>query len=274
MNGSAASSTPRIFVSHSHEDDAFCRRLIGDLRARLGEEAVWYDASGGLHGGDDWWERIVAEITARPYFLVVLSPHADTSGWVRQEMAIAFRQHVESGKRLPPVRLLPSPRRADWAGIHEFDFQAHADPERYAAAFAQVLLVLGIDPNARRPAPQPRQPQRAATTPAHVVIPGIQASAAAEAPHMPKPRVTATDQLANVIEVVELGRRTGLLSVEHDSGSQHEEGEIYFLKGRATYASMAGLRGREAYVAMSRWGPCRFSFDRAAASPIPNIAAP
>ena len=31
---------------------------------------------------------------------------------------------------------------------------------------------------------------------------------------MAKPRVTATDRLANVIEVVELGQRTGLLSAE------------------------------------------------------------
>lgn len=91
---------------------------------------------------------------------------------------------------------------------------------------------------------------------------------------MPKPRVTATDQLANVIEVVELGRRTGLLSAERGSGSVHEEGEIYFLQGRAMYASLAGLRGREALAAMSRWGACRFSFDREVPSPSPNIAAP
>ena len=91
---------------------------------------------------------------------------------------------------------------------------------------------------------------------------------------MPKPRVTATDQLANVIEVVELGRRTGLLSVERGSGSVHEEGEIYFLHGRANYASLAGLRGREALAAMSRWGACRFSFDRDVPNPVPNISAP
>jgi WD40 repeat protein len=64
-----------IFVSHSHEDDAFCLELIGDLRARLGKEAVWYDTSGGLDGSDAWWDRIVVEIAARPNFLVVLSSH-------------------------------------------------------------------------------------------------------------------------------------------------------------------------------------------------------
>lgn len=146
--GTPSQSVPRIFVSHSHEDDAFCLRLIGDLRARLGEDAVWYDTSGGLHGGDDWWDRIVQEITARPLFLVVLSPHADASKWVQQEMGIAFRQHVESGKQLLPVRIAPSPRRADWAAIHEFDFQAYIQPERYAAALTDLLGVFGAESNA------------------------------------------------------------------------------------------------------------------------------
>jgi hypothetical protein len=56
----------RIFVSHSHQDNAFGVRLVQDLRAALGgdEAAVWYDASGGLHGGDEWWRKIVAEITS------------------------------------------------------------------------------------------------------------------------------------------------------------------------------------------------------------------
>ena len=90
---------------------------------------------------------------------------------------------------------------------------------------------------------------------------------------MAKPRVTATDRLANVIEVVELGQRTGLLSVERGSGSVLEEGEMYFISGRVMYASLAGLRGREALAALSRWGPCRFAFDRDAPRPAPNVAS-
>lgn len=138
--------TPRIFVSHSHEDSAFCLKLVADLRARLGDDAVWYDTSGGqhrLHGGEAWWDQIIAEITERPYFLVVLSPYATASNWVAQEMAIAFRQHVELGKRLLPVRLADSPRRIDWAGIQEFNF---ADPRSYDEALAEFLSALNVDP--------------------------------------------------------------------------------------------------------------------------------
>lgn len=91
---------------------------------------------------------------------------------------------------------------------------------------------------------------------------------------MAKPKVTATDQLSNVIEVVELGQRTGMLLVERGSGSVLEEGEIYFIRGRAVYASMAGLRGREALAALGRWGSCRFAFDREALRPDANLTNP
>lgn len=91
---------------------------------------------------------------------------------------------------------------------------------------------------------------------------------------MAKPRVTATDRLSNVIEVVELGQRTGLLTVERGSGSVLEEGEIYFVSGRAVYASLAGLRGREALAGLSRWGACRFAFDTDAARPSSNLMPP
>ncbi|HEV2459809.1 MAG TPA: EVE domain-containing protein, partial [Ktedonobacterales bacterium] len=50
----------RIFVSHSHQDNDFGMRLVHDLRLALGgsEESVWYDTSGGLHVGDEWWRVI------------------------------------------------------------------------------------------------------------------------------------------------------------------------------------------------------------------------
>lgn len=136
--------TPRIFVSHSSEDDEFCLRLIADLRSELGEDGIWYDMSGGLHGSDDWWDRILAEITERPYFLVVLSPNASASNWVAQEMKIAFRQHVDLGKRLLPVRLADSPRREDWRSIQEFNFTQHQDPVAYSEAFDDLLRALGV----------------------------------------------------------------------------------------------------------------------------------
>src|SRR5689334_3244006 len=91
---------------------------------------------------------------------------------------------------------------------------------------------------------------------------------------MAKPRVTATDRLSNIIEVVELGRRTGLLSVERDTGSIIEEGAVYFISGHPVFAALASLRGRDALRALSRWAECRFAFDPDAPPPAPNVSAP
>jgi hypothetical protein len=89
---------------------------------------------------------------------------------------------------------------------------------------------------------------------------------------MTKPTVTATDRLENVLDVVELGRRTGLLRVERGAGTMREEGEVYFLQGKPIYAAIAGLRGREALRFLAQWSGCYFSFDPQVAQPIPNIS--
>src|ERR1700693_4189604 len=90
----------RIFVSHNHLDNEFGTRLTQDLRRVLGDEsAVFYDVLGGLHGGEMWWEKIVEELTARDVFLLVLSPDAMNSLWVRREISIALNRN----KYLLPV---------------------------------------------------------------------------------------------------------------------------------------------------------------------------
>ncbi len=89
---------------------------------------------------------------------------------------------------------------------------------------------------------------------------------------MPKPRVTATDRLSNVMSVVDLGRRTGLLSVERTVGLMLEEGEMYFVSGAPIYATLGRLRGHDALVELAQWSECRFCFDPHAPQPIPNIA--
>ncbi len=149
-------ASPRIFVSHSHVDDTFGRRLVADLRARLGEDAVWYDASGGLHGGDEWWTTIRAEITARDVFLVVLSPDALASVWVPREMNIAYFQHVKVGKRLIPVFYRPCEPPADWQLVHGFDFTGS---QSYDQALAGLLADLGVAQAGQSPpAPAPPAP--------------------------------------------------------------------------------------------------------------------
>lgn len=147
-------STPRIFVSHSHKDNDFGLRLIADLRRDLGsEDAVWYDVSGGLHGGDAWWRKIVAEITAREVFLVVLSPDAVASKWVEDEIDLAWQQkNSAAGKVIIPVLYRDCEVRADLKTRQMISFVPSAGIS-YSAAYGQLLTALGRPSTMPPPSP-------------------------------------------------------------------------------------------------------------------------
>lgn len=137
-----------VFVSHSHHDNTFGLRLIADLRAHLGDDAVWFDASGGLQGGDDWWRKIVEQILARDAFLVILSPDALASPWVRKEMDLAYNQHVTRAKPLLPVLYRACEPPVDWQLIQMI---AIDEPQRDVAAYEHgledILRALGAGAN-------------------------------------------------------------------------------------------------------------------------------
>lgn len=131
---------PRIFVSHSHEDDAFGIKLVEDLRRALrDDDAVWYDAAGGLLGGDAWWSKIIYEITTRPVFVVILSPAAMNAKYVLTEFDIAFRQwHSAAGKHIIPVLYQPCETRDDIKLLQTVSFVA----KPYEQAFDDLLRAL------------------------------------------------------------------------------------------------------------------------------------
>ena len=71
---------------------------------------------------------------------------------------------------------------------------------------------------------------------------------------------TLTDRLANVIEVIQLGRKTGILTAERDTGSMLEHGMITFVKGQVTQTSVGQHTGFPAFNVLKTWGTCRFAF--------------
>lgn len=77
---------------------------------------------------------------------------------------------------------------------------------------------------------------------------------------MSQRRGTTTDRLSNVIEVIQLGRRTGFLTVERGEGPGREEGELTFVHGQITYARGGQFVGQRALDWLHSWGACRFTF--------------
>ncbi len=135
------SQSVSIFISHSHQDDEFGVRLATDLRRILGDDsAVWYDASGGLHGGDTWWRKIVAELSARPIFIIVLSPDALESPWVADEMNLAWKQkNSPGGKRIIPILYRPC---TPWAEVETLQIVSCLPPKTYEQAFAELSTAI------------------------------------------------------------------------------------------------------------------------------------
>ncbi|HET9999341.1 MAG TPA: DUF4388 domain-containing protein [Ktedonobacteraceae bacterium] len=76
---------------------------------------------------------------------------------------------------------------------------------------------------------------------------------------MPQP-ATSTDRLANVIQVIQLGRKTGTLTAERDSSSGLEHGIIFFVNGQVARASVHQIEGTAAFNRLNTWSACRFTF--------------
>ncbi len=77
---------------------------------------------------------------------------------------------------------------------------------------------------------------------------------------MPSRQGIATDQLINVIQVLQLGRKTGELQAERQNGPQSEFGLLKFVHGRVTFAQCGQLDGQSALHWLQSWGQCRFVF--------------
>jgi tetratricopeptide (TPR) repeat protein len=136
----------RFFISHSTKDHQFCLQLVEDLRSVLGDvDAVWYDASGGLHGGDAWWRKIEQELSTRNVFIVVLSPEAVASSWVNDEIDIAWRRKNDPDParrmRLFPILYKPCKIRPSLESLKIISF---VPPNSYQAALEELLLALGL----------------------------------------------------------------------------------------------------------------------------------
>jgi Domain of unknown function (DUF4388) len=77
---------------------------------------------------------------------------------------------------------------------------------------------------------------------------------------MSQRRGTITDKLLSVIQVLQLGKKTGHLLVERGEGMVLEEGEIIFSNGQVIRARVDKLQGQQAMNKLSTWSTCRFIF--------------
>src|SRR5437763_5383625 len=73
-------------------------------------------------------------------------------------------------------------------------------------------------------------------------------------------RGTTTDNLLNIIQVIQLGQKTGYLMTERGEESEPEEGELVFVSGQIVEAHCGNLAGSQALEWLKTWRVCRFLF--------------
>jgi hypothetical protein len=100
-----------IFVSHAHGDRRFLRRLVAVLRSH--GIPFWYSKT-HLIGAQRWHDEIGRALARCDWFLVVLSPQATKSEWVKRELVFALNERRYRGKIVPVLLKSCNYNRLSW----------------------------------------------------------------------------------------------------------------------------------------------------------------
>lgn len=138
----------KIFVSHSHYDEDFASGLVEDLQV-AGADA-WLDEN--ELGGGNFQERINEALADCEWFLLVLTPDALASSWVRMEVDAAIRlKHQAQIRDLIFIKAADVEYRelpALWGVFNILD--ATID---YESALAKTMKAVGLLPIEKNPMP-------------------------------------------------------------------------------------------------------------------------
>ena len=87
-----------LFLSHAVRDREFVDRLVSVLR-RHGVP-LWYSQT-NIRGAQQWHDEIGKALRRCDWFLIVLSPQAVNSMWVKRELLFALQQNRFENKIVP-----------------------------------------------------------------------------------------------------------------------------------------------------------------------------
>lgn len=127
-----------VFLSHSHADKPFARRLAADLRAA--GHSVWIDEA-EINIGDSLVEKIRDGIDQVDYVAAVLSEASVASPWVSRELDIASNREMKE-KRVVVLPIMV--QKVSLPGFLEGKLYGDfTNPERYDDSLKQLLGGLG-----------------------------------------------------------------------------------------------------------------------------------
>lgn len=87
-----------VFLSHSHRDRKFATELAEVMRDH--GIPVWYSVT-NIVAAQQWHDEIGAALQRCDWFVIILSPHAVDSLWVKRELLFALQQNRFEDHLLP-----------------------------------------------------------------------------------------------------------------------------------------------------------------------------
>ena len=108
-----ATARPTVFISYSHQDEAWKKRLVKQLQVLQleGDLEVWDDRR--IDAGDDWKPKIEAAMARSRAAVLLISADFLTSRFIRgTEVPELLRRRESEGLRVIPVIVRPCPWQA------------------------------------------------------------------------------------------------------------------------------------------------------------------
>lgn len=135
----------QVFISHGHQDSGFAHRLASDLVAEGWD--IWI-APESIKAGETWVQAINRGLAESSFFVLILTPSAVDSFWVRRETNAAISLEGRGKLRFIPLGVEPAEAPPLWEGYQRIPFQ-----DEYRIGLAILLDALeGKEPE---PKPQP-----------------------------------------------------------------------------------------------------------------------
>ncbi|MCA9999500.1 MAG: SUMF1/EgtB/PvdO family nonheme iron enzyme [Anaerolineales bacterium] len=167
---SVGERNPRqIFISHAHQDAVLAQRLATDLSANGWQTWIAPDS---IQPGEQWVDAINRGLDESGVFLVLLTPEAVSSKWVKRETNIAVSMEHEGEVAFYPLDVKPCRTPALWRGYQFVSFK-----NEYQTDVSRLLKLLAGEKIALLPAspkienkPAPGKAEKPKPAPAKIEI--------------------------------------------------------------------------------------------------------
>lgn len=127
-----------VFLSHAHQDREFASSVAEILR-RHGVP-VWYRPTNVL-GAQQWHDEIGAALERCDWFIVILSPAAVESKWVKRELVYALLENQYDNRVIPLLYKPCAYKQLAWdlRSIQAIDFT-----EGFSGGCKELLRIWGV----------------------------------------------------------------------------------------------------------------------------------